>query len=133
MSEREPTIRTTVRAPESLLEQFDKETEGTRSAAIRRLMIEEIEEQSNRQELNKTKLANAYEILLRNGHEYESAIRCTAATVVPVIANKCNVAKDEVRNRILRPLRSKGYIVPRAGYLWIKPRGIDPAEWSVEL
>lgn len=134
MSQQSSQVQVRFEIERELLNQFDDRHEN-RSAAIRALIRRDVARHKS-DELPRERLAEAYEVLLDQGIRYDNgAIRCVASDVAPIIANRCNIegGKEAVKGQVFARLRRAGFIQPRCGYLWIKPRGVDPRAWSDKL
>jgi len=119
------------RIDEELLAKFDKQ-HPNRAAALRALVRKSVA-RSDASELPSEELAKAYSVLVEFATEYDNgALRCVAGEVAPMIANRCNVegGADAVRYRVFPELRRQGFLRPRAGFLWVKPRSVDPETFA---
>lgn len=113
-----------------LVEKFD-EIHSNRSEALRSLMRRGVAKHCGG--LESETLSKAYGVLLAQGDRYDNgAIRVVAPDVAPIIANQCNVegGTEAVKGRIFAELRREGYIIPRTGYIWVKPEAANPDTWG---
>jgi hypothetical protein len=124
-----------LRADETLVDEFDAWVQASdhdnRADAIRSLMRDAIGQPATDggQYLpDDDLLADAYQWMLSRSYQYDGTPCVDARNIRSDLAEALNVGRDTIKSRVWGPLERRGFIVPNAGRIVLKPRDVPPAE-----